>query len=313
MLGARGSSEDGMSHFTRRGILQGIGAAGLAAAFGSNTRADQAHAAPAALVVPKFKLGLVTYMVGATWDVPTLIDVCKKSGVAAVELRTTHAHGVEPSIDKARRTDVRKRFEDAGVVLWGLGSVCEFHSPDPAKVQQNIETCKQFVQLAADVGAHGVKVRPNGLRKDVPPEKTLEQIGKALVPCGQAAEAAGVKIWLEVHGSQTAIPSNAKQIMEHCGHKSVGVTWNSNAEDVKAGSVAESFTLLRPWIKSCHINDLWKDMGGAYPYRELFRLMRESNYDRYTMCEVGRTPPDRAAGEDFLRYYKALWLELARG
>ena len=297
---------------TRRGILRGVGAAALATAFGGVAPASEARAASAP-DDPTFKLGLVTYMVGAKWDVPTLLDVCKKTGIAAVELRTTHAHGVEPAIDKARRAEVRKRFEDAGVVLWGLGSTCEFHSPDPAKVQQNIETCKQFVQLAADVGARGVKVRPNGLRKDVPAAQTLEQIGKALVPCGQAAAGVGVEVWVEVHGGETAKPANMKQIMEHCGHEAVGVTWNSNPEDVKDGSVAESFAMLRPWVKSCHINDLWRDMAGSYPYRELFRLMRGANYDRYTLIEVPRTPVDPAAGEDFLRYYKALWSELARG
>jgi hypothetical protein len=130
-----------MSHLTRREILAGLGAAGVAAATVGNPASARAAEVPVALAEPKFKLGLVTYMVGAKWDVPTLIDVCTKAGVAAVELRTTHAHGVEPSIDKAKRAEVRKRFEDSGVVLWGLGSVCEFHSPDPAKVQQNIETC----------------------------------------------------------------------------------------------------------------------------------------------------------------------------
>jgi hypothetical protein len=103
-----------------------------------------------------------------------------------------------------------------------------------------------------------------------------------------------------------------KQIMERCGHPAVGVNWNSNAEDVTDGSVAQSFAMLKPWLRTCHINDLWKDHLGVYPYRELFRLLSEANYDRYTLIEVHRTPANPAAGEDFLRYYKALWLELAR-
>ena len=32
-----------------------------------------------------------------------------------------------------------------------------------------------------------------------------------------------------------------------------------------------------------------------------------------TLCEVGKSPPDAASGEEMLRYYKALWTELARG
>jgi hypothetical protein len=66
-------------------------------------------------------------------------------------------------------------------------------------------------------------------------------------------------------------------------------------------------------VRSCHINELHKDSTGIYPYRELFRLFRESDYDRVTLCEVGRGMPDAASGEEMLRYYKALWTELAKG
>src|SRR5947209_20463123 len=76
---------------------------------------------------PKFKLGLVTYNVAKDWDLPTVLKVCKEAGVAAVECRTTHKHGVEPSLSASQRADVKKQFADAGVVLWGCGSVCEVH------------------------------------------------------------------------------------------------------------------------------------------------------------------------------------------
>jgi sugar phosphate isomerase/epimerase len=293
-------------HFvTRRRFLQ---ATGFAAAGTSSVSAAPTDAKPL-----KFKLGIVTYNIAATWDLPTILKICKNVGLSPVELRTTHKHGVEPSLSKEQRKEVRKRFADAGVACWGCGSVCEFHSPEAAVVNKNIETCKEFVQLAADIGGRGVKVRPNGLPKDVPVEKMLEQIGKALIPCGQAAADAGVEIWVEVHGPGTSEPKHIKTIMEHCGHKSVGLTWNSNPTDIQNGSVAESFKLLRRWVRSCHINELYKDATGKYPYRELFRLFRESDYDRVTLVEVGRGMPTPEAGEELLRYYKALWTELARG
>src|SRR5262249_34402858 len=63
---------------------------------------------------PKFRLGTITYNIGATWDVPTLLQACKAAGYGDVELRTTHAHKVEPTLTAEQRRDVKKQFDDAG-------------------------------------------------------------------------------------------------------------------------------------------------------------------------------------------------------
>ncbi len=282
-------------------------AAAATTAVGSYSFGDDKAAKPLL-----FKLGLVTYNVAKDWDLPTTLKICKEADIAAVECRTTHKQGVEPSLNADQRKDVKKQFADSGVVFWGCGSVCEFHSPNPAEVKKNIETCKRFVDLVKDIGGKGVKVRPNALPNGVPVEKTLEQIGKSLIECGKAAADAGIEIWVEVHGGGTQIPTNTKTFMDHCGHKSVGLTWNSNQTDVKDGSVKESFGLLKQWIRSCHINDLQNDASGKYPYRELFTLLRGEGYDRYTMCEVAKAySPEQGVG--FLKDYKAQWTKLANG
>ena len=85
------------------------------------------------------KLGMVTYQWGADWDLPTIFRNCTKTGFEGVELRTTHKHGVEVTLNKQQRADVQKRFADSRIELVGLGSTCEFHSPDPAVVKKNIE------------------------------------------------------------------------------------------------------------------------------------------------------------------------------
>ena len=255
----------------------------------------------------KFRLGIVTYNIAANWDLATILRVCQRVGLSPVELRTTHKHGVEPALNRSARKDVRQRFADAGIDIWGCGTICEFHSPDPAVVARNIEQCKGFIQLAADIGGRGVKVRPNGLPNNVPAEKTLEQIGQALGKCGKAAAEAGIEVWLEVHGKGTSHPPHIQTIMQRCGHSSVGLTWNSNATDVKDGSVSEYFRMLSPWIRSCHINEFYS----GYPYRELFRLFRDVGYDRVTLAEI-EGMPDAKAGERLMRYYKALWTELTR-
>jgi sugar phosphate isomerase/epimerase len=248
------------------------------------------------------KLGLVTYNIAKDWDLPTLIRKCTELKIEGVELRTTHAHGVEPTLTAEQRADVRKRFEDSPVTLWGLGSTCEFHSADPEEVKRQIGICRDFVLLAKDVGAVGVKVRPNGLQvaKGIPEEQTLEQIGVSLRECGAFAVDQGIEIWVEVHGPDTAHPPRMRTIMDHCGHPQVGVCWNSNDSDVKDGSVQEYFDLLKGFIKSCHITELAREF---YPWRELFGLLKGIGYDRFTLAEIAETSdPDR-----LMRYYRALW------
>lgn len=261
----------------------------------------------------KFQLGLVTYNVAKDWDLATILKVCKETGVAAVECRTTHKHGVEPKLTPGQRKDVKKQFADSGVVFWGCGSTCEFHAADPAVVKKNIEDCKRFIGLVKDLGGKGVKVRPNGVPKGADLQKTLAQIGGALIECGKAAGDAGVEIWVEVHGAITQVPKNMRAIMDACGHPAVGVCWNSNAADLDANkSAAASFDLLKPFLRSCHINDLENDKNGKYPYREVFKLLRGAGYDRYTLIEYGKSF-DVAAGTEFLKSYRKQWEELANG
>ena len=61
------------------------------------------------------KLGLVTYQLGKDWDVPTLIEKLTALKYQGVELRTQHAHGVEDTLPKNTREEVRKRFAESQV------------------------------------------------------------------------------------------------------------------------------------------------------------------------------------------------------
>ena len=65
-------------------------------------------------------LGAVTYNVLKDWDLETVIRKLEEAGYEAVELRTGHAHKVEPTLDDAAREQVRKRFERSKVRLLPL-------------------------------------------------------------------------------------------------------------------------------------------------------------------------------------------------
>ncbi|HIE27011.1 TPA: sugar phosphate isomerase/epimerase [Candidatus Poribacteria bacterium] len=254
------------------------------------------------------KLGLVTYNMAKDWDIDTIIETCAATAFEGVELRTTHAHGVEVTLSADERRVVKRKFEESPVELCGLGSAFEYHAIDQDELRRNIEGTKEYAKLAHDVGASGIKVRPNGLQEEagIPKGKTLEQIGLALRECGEFAKDYGVEIRLEVHGRKTSEVPNIRAIMDVANHDNVFVCWNSNQSDVDSnGSVKGNFELVKDWIRLVHTRDLYVQ---SYPWRELFALLMNAGYRGYCLAEIpGSSDPERV-----MNYCSALWRELCR-
>ena len=288
---------------SRRNFLKatsfGIGLLGVDSAMVTQAAASQKAAF--LLGTSKMHLGLVTYNLAQDWDVPTIIKNCEAAGFEGVELRTTHAHKVEVNLSRAERDEVKKRFADSKVQLMGLGSVFDYHTPDQAKLRHDIEATKEYILLARDVGATGVKVRPNGLPKEVPVEKTLAQIGRALGELGDFARDHGQVIRLEVHGPGTAFPPHIKTILDTANHPSVGACWNSNASDLDGEGWDHNFDLLKDKIFSVHMTDLFQE---DYPYRRLLTRLNENHFTGFCLAEI----PASADPVRVMKYYRGLWL-----
>jgi len=247
------------------------------------------------------RLGTITYNIAKDWDLPTLIKRLETLKYEGVELRTTHAHKVEVNLSKEERAEVRKRFADSSVTLAGLGSAFEYQAVDPAVVRKNIEGTKEYVRLAHDLGAPGVKVRPNGIPKGADLDETLRRIGAALHEVGEDALGFGVEIRVEVHGAVTQLLPNIAKILKYADHPNVYVCWNSNPADVVDGSIRQNFALVAPKIREVHLRDLFDE---AYPWTELFSLLARNKYDGFTLAEI----PESSDPERVLRYFRALWL-----
>jgi sugar phosphate isomerase/epimerase len=232
--------------------------------------------------------GMVTYQWGQHWDVPTLLKNCEAAKLQAVELRTQHAHGVEPAIDDQKRAELKARFADSPVRLVGLGTNEHFDQEDPAEVKKCIDAAKDFVQLSHDVGGSGVKVKPNNLPKGVPVQKTTEQIGKALNLLGAFAADYGQQIRLEVHGQCSPLPI-IRQIMDVAPHPNVYLCWNSNQQDLEGKGLQHNFNLVKDRLgPTTHVRPL--DTPG-YPWQQLIDLFVKMDYSGWLLLEAAGTPP----------------------
>lgn len=237
------------------------------------------------------QFGLVTYLWGKDMDLPTLIDVCEKSGLGGVETRTEHQHGVEPSLSTAERKEVKKRFADSPVTLVGYGSNAQYHEADPAKVAANIDLTKAYIHLMHDCGATGVKVKPNGFPSDVSREKTIEQIGKSLNKVAAYGADYGQQIRVEVHGKGTQELPVMKAIFDVADHPNATICWNSNDVDLQGEGLDHNFDLVKDRFgATVHVREL---NDGKYPYGRLFELFKKMDYKGWILLEARGNPEDK--------------------
>ncbi|MGA0559358.1 sugar phosphate isomerase/epimerase family protein [Larkinella sp. VNQ87] len=241
----------------------------------------------------KMKLGMVTYLWGKDWDVPTLIQNCTTAGIGGAELRVEHAHGVMPNLSAAERQEVKKRFADSPVKLVGLGTNQQYDYPDQEQLRKSIERTKEFIRLSADVGGSGVKVKPNQLHKGVPVEKTLEQIGRSLDELAKYAADFGQQLRLEVHGNETQELPNIKTIMDHAPNRNATVCWNSNKQDLNGKGLEYNFNLVKNRLgDTCHVRE-FNDPN--YPFQQLMDLLAGADYKGWVLLECHTNPPDKIA------------------
>ncbi len=256
-------------------------------------------------VLSRMKFGLVTYQWGKDWNLPTLIKNCEATGVLGVELRTEHAHGVEINLNTLERVEVKKRFEASPVTCLGYGSNFEYHSPDPAVLQKNIQQTKSYIKLCADIGATGIKVKPNNLPSQIDEEITISQIARSFNEIGKFAQDFDQLIRVEVHGNLTQNLPNMRRIFDQVTESNVKICWNCNQEDLLPPGLKENFNMVKKWFgDTVHVRELQDDQ---YPYGELFELFKGINYEGWILLEARTEPEDKiAALREQLSLFKAL-------
>lgn len=241
----------------------------------------------------EMKLGLVTYQWAKDWDLPTIIANCEKTGYLGVELRVDHAHKVETNLSASQRAEVKKRFADSPVDCIGYGANFEYHSPDQSALRKNIEGTKEYIKLCKDIGATGIKVKPNGIPADVPREKTIAQIAASLNEVGKFAQDFGQLVRVEVHGNISQEIPNMRAIFEQVTEKNVKMCWNCNDQDLLPPGLEPNFNSVKKWFgDTIHVREF---NVGEYPYQQLMNLFTGIKYDGWVLLEARTEPADKIA------------------
>jgi sugar phosphate isomerase/epimerase len=239
------------------------------------------------------RFGLATYTWGRDWDVPTLIANCAKAGLYGVELRTSsnYAHGVEVTLGKSGRAEVKKRFADSPVKVVSIACSERMDWPEPEKLRAAVEAAKAHLQLSHDVGCNVLRVFPNQFHDGVPRERTIEQIARAVDELGVVAADLGQEVSLEAHGPAGELPT-MRAIMDRVTRPSVRVRLNCDARDSQGEGFVANFNLVKDFLsRVIHVHDL---ADPKYPYQLMVDLLVKAHWTGWALAERGDAVPDRA-------------------
>ncbi|MCC6126381.1 MAG: sugar phosphate isomerase/epimerase [Pirellulales bacterium] len=280
---------------SRREFLSyGVGAAWGVGALAALGRSPLFAADDAASLKSKMRIGLATFKWGADWDIPAIIANCQKAGLFGVELRTSskYPHGVETTLGAKQRAEVKKRFADSPVRIVSIACSEAFDSPKSPELQAAVAAAKAHLELSRDVGCDVLRVFPNAFHPNVPREKTIAQIARALDELGAFADGLGQEVSLEAHGTAGELPT-MRAIMDQTTRRNVRVRLNCDPRDAKGKGFAENFNLVKDRLsRIVHLHDLGDP---AYPYQLMVDLLVKAKWTGWALLERSEKVPDRVA------------------
>ena len=238
------------------------------------------------------KLSLLTYQLGTEFKLDELLAVCARYGYKGVECRAQlgHKHGVELEATSQQRAEIKARFEDSPVELAGISTSCRFESRDPAERQEQVDIAKQFIDLAADVGAQRVRVFGNAFPEGSDKDEVVEDVGRCLHKIGEHAEGSGVDCNLEMHGD-FYYWEYALRSVKIADHPRIGIVYNCDPRETKWGPISTFLNPVAPYLRHIHLHNL---EAADYPYPELFRILKNMGYAQFMSLECsGSSDPER--------------------
>jgi sugar phosphate isomerase/epimerase len=188
----------------------------------------------------------------------------------------------------------KRALADCGLVISCVDTSCRFHSPDAAERNRWLEEGQQMSDLAATLGAPGVRVFGDTIQPGTDRDSTRSWIAESIGKLAEITSQKGVEVWLESHGD-FASAAETLAILAQSGSLHVGALWDpANCYVEMQETPAEGATKLGSTIRHIHIKDLRRNNGawehvltgeGNFPLRQQLDALQKLSYDRFVSFE----------------------------
>jgi sugar phosphate isomerase/epimerase len=237
-----------------------------------------------------------------SWPISAVIRQAQALGFDGIELR--FIEGTDrlwelPEFHGAGLLDTRERLAATGLAVSCVDTSCCFHYPVQKQRAQSLEMGRAMVELAAALGAPGIRVFGDRVQPGADLDSTTAWIADGIHRLAEFAQPAGVEVWLESHGN-FARAVETLRVLQMADCPNTGVLWDPmNAYAEFAEEPLEGWRQLADKVRHVHIKDGARIHGAApdqpwnpafvgkgdFPALALVNLLREQGYERFISLE----------------------------
>jgi len=195
------------------------------------------------------KLSFMTF-VCPEWKIEKIVRFARESGYDGVEIRVDigHKHEISSKSSKEQRNYIKKLFSDEGVNVSCIATSVQFGFADPEKRRENIESAKENIILASDLGAKVIRIFAGG---GIPrlTEEAATYIADAFTEVGDFGMDYNVCPLLESGHDIIKTAVEAAEVAKRVETSNFGINWNHSDLDEPA------FKLLKKYLRHFHLHE----------------------------------------------------------
>ena len=227
------------------------------------------------------------------------IDFCADNGITTAEM--TGYYFLKPLTDKFLH-DLKKHMYLRGVNASGTSLGANFAPVEKSKLRVQIESVKQWVDVAVALGAPYIRVFANKA-KGVELADAQKQCIESIQECAEYAGTKGVYIGLE---NDQGITANAEQTLTLIhGIKSPWFGLNLDLGNFKVPDPYADVKLCAPYAINVHCKVATHPSASKEPepanYQRQFQILRDVNYQGYIALEYEADPDPYTAVPEMMK------------
>ena len=223
------------------------------------------------------------------WPIETVIAKASEFGYDGIEWRGGPQGHVNPATPTPQKAALRQMCSDAGLMVLAITAYTSFVSKSAEERQANVDEVRRYSDVAAELGAHYVRVFLGELPEGVNPDASMyENIAGCLNVASEHALSVGVRIAIEPHDDFARSSAVAPVLNRIQSHSAPQVIWDIGNAFAAGEESLEGFELLKDRLAYIQIKDgkrrgtEWQlcPLGqGDVPLGQAFELLSANGYE----------------------------------